>query len=410
MLSLRARPLAILALLTTAALAGGVAGFAAGRHGPRSARVARTSQTVSIHARASTRHEGIAHRRVSLRRLSLAQLAGQRIIYAYTGLTPSLSLMARIRAGEAAGVIFFEPNISSPAQLRSVIARLQAANASAPVHAPLLMLIDQEGGLVRRLPGAPELSEKQIGEDADPVAAAREAGHSAGEQLASVGINVNLAPVLDVFRRPGDFIDEFQRSYGMDAHTVASLGGLFISAQQRMGVAATAKHFPGLGAAEREQNTDERPVTLNLSLHELRSIDEVPYHTAIAAGVPLVMLSWAIYPAIDPGVPAGLSSKMIEDELRGRLGFRGVTITDGLAAGSLHRFGTPARRGIRAARAGADLLLCSALTASENTPAEGVTVLNGLARALASGRLNRMSAEQAAQRVISLRTRLTVAR
>ncbi len=343
-----------------------------------------------------------------VRRLSLQQLAGQRIVYAYSGLIPPPSLVARIRAGEVAGVIFFESNISSLVQLRGVIGELQAANASSPVHEPLLMLTDQEGGLVRRLPGAPEQSEKQIGESPNAVALAGQAGRSAGEELAGVGINVNLAPVLDVFRRPGDFIDEFQRSYGMEARRVGQLGDAFISALQRTRVAATAKHFPGLGSAESAQNTDERPVTLDLSLRALRAVDEAPFRRAVAAGVRLVMTSWAIYPALAPGVPAGLSRRVVQGELRSRLGFRGVVITDGLAAGALRRFGTPAQRGVLAARAGADLLLCSALHVEENTPAEGVAVLGGVARALARGQLSRASAETAAARVLALR--LTLAR
>jgi beta-N-acetylhexosaminidase len=337
-------------------------------------------------------------------RLSAAQLAGQRIVYAYSGLTPPESLLARIRDGEAAGVIFFSPNISSLGQIRAVIRELQRANTSSPVHDPLLMMTDQEGGLVRRLPGAPELSERQIGESPDAAVLARQAGEGAGKNLASVGINVNLAPVLDVFRQPDNFIDQFQRSYGMNAQTVGNLGGAFISAQQQTGVAATAKHFPGLGAATISQNTDEVPVQLNLSLHELRSIDEAPYRTAIAAGVQLVMTSWAVYPALDPRLPAGLSPTVIEGELRGRLGFRGVTITDGIEAGALRSFGTPAQRGVLAASAGADLLLCSATHVEENSPAEGIAVLHGVASALATERLNRASAEQAAERVIALRS------
>ena len=337
-------------------------------------------------------------------RLSLAQLAGQRIVYAYSGQTPPESLLARIRDGEAAGVIFFSPNISSLGQIRAVIRELQRANTSSPAHEPLLMMTDQEGGLVRRLPGAPELSERQIGESPDAAVLARQAGEGAGENLASVGINVNLAPVLDVFRQPGNFIDQFQRSYGMNAQTVANLGGAFISAQQQTGVAATAKHFPGLGAATISQNTDEVPVQLNLSLHELRSIDEAPYRTAIAAGVQLVMTSWAVYPALDPRLPAGLSPTVIEGELRGRLGFRGVAITDGIEAGALRSFGTPAQRGVLAAKAGGDLLLCSATHVEENSPAEGIAVLHGVASALATDRLNRANAEQAAERVIALRS------
>jgi beta-N-acetylhexosaminidase len=339
-------------------------------------------------------------------RLSLAQLAGERIVYAYSGLTPPISLLTRIHKGEAAGVILFGPNISSIGQVRAVISELQRANASSPVHVPLLIMTDQEGGLVRRLPGAPVLSEKQIGDSPGAVALAIQSGRETGESLAQVGINVNLAPVLDVFRRAGDFIDEFQRSYSMNPQTVAMLGGTFIAAQQPTGVAATAKHFPGLGAAESDQNTDERPVKLNLSLDELRAIDEAPYHTAIAAGVRLIMTSWAVYPALDPRLPAGLSSVVIGGELRERLGFRGVIITDGIEAGALQRFGTAAQRGVLAASAGADLILCSAPHVEEDTPAEGTAVLRGIASALATRRLTRANAEQTAERVIALRSSL----
>jgi beta-N-acetylhexosaminidase len=337
-------------------------------------------------------------------RLSLTQLAGQRIIYSYSGLQPPQELLNLIRAGEAAGVIFFSPNIVSPEQLRAVIGELQTANESGPVRAPLLMLTDQEGGQVRRLPGAPLLSEKQIGESPNASALSAQAGTEAAQNLTSVGINVNLAPVLDVYRQPGNFIDEYQRSYSSNPAVVANLGGTFITAQQQAGVAATAKHFPGLGAATASQNTDAEPVTLNLSLNELRTIDEVPYQVAIAAGVKLVMVSWAIYPALDPRLPAGLSSAVIHGELRGRLGFRGVTITDALAAGALAAYGSFGQRAVLAAHAGADLLLCSTATLNDSTLSSGIDALDGMVAALADGRLQRSYAEQAAARVIALRS------
>lgn len=335
--------------------------------------------------------------------LSPAQLAGQRVIYSYRGLTPPRTLIAKIRAGEVAGVIFFSQNIASHAQIRSVIHELQAANEQSPVHEPLLMLTDQEGGLVRRLSGAPQLSEKQIGASPHATALAAREGRAAGKNLASVGINVDLAPVLDVYRQAGDFIDQYQRSYGMNPHEVAVLGGAFISSLQQTGVAATGKHFPGLGAAEAGQDTDERRVTLRIPLRELRAIDEEPYRAAISAGVRLVMTSWAVYPALDPGRPAGLSRSVIEGELRDRLGFRGVTITDALDAGALRTFGTTAHRALLAAGAGADLLLCAS---AEAQPAEAVSVVTALARTLSTGSLARASAEQAVQRIIALRASL----
>ena len=338
---------------------------------------------------------------VALAGLSDQQLAGQRVIYSYNGRTPPASLLAEIRQGEAAGVIFFSSNISSLAQIRAVINELQQANSHSPVRAPLLMLTDQEGGLVRRLPGAPVLSEKQIGQSAHGLALARAAGTSAGRSLRGAGINVNLAPVLDVYRRPGDFLDQYQRSYTSNPATVSRLGSAFITAQQNAGVAATAKHFPGLGPAATGQNTDLRPVTLPVPLRSLHALDEAPYPAAIAAGVRLVMVSWAIYPALDAHLPAGLSATIVQHELRQRLGFSGVTVTDALDAGALDAFGAIPARAVLAAAAGMDLLLFS----GQNV-AEGASGLNGLTSALRSGKLGRAAFLASVNRVTALRASL----
>jgi beta-N-acetylhexosaminidase len=334
--------------------------------------------------------------------LSPRQLAGQRVIYSYRRLTPPATLLRKVRAGEAAGVIFFGENISSRAQIRTVIGELQQAAAQGPVKAPLLMMTDQEGGHVRRLPGAPVLSEKQIGASADPASAAQQAGRGAGLNLKDVGMNVNLAPVLDVYRNPGNFIDQFGRSYSMSPRKVARLGGDFIRAQQRIGVAATAKHFPGLGAAARMKDTDRRTVTLRLSLRVLRAVDELPYPSAISSGVRVVMVSWATYPALDSRRPAGLSTAVVRGELRRRLKFAGVTITDALDAGALRAFGPVSNRAVLAARAGMDLLLCSARSVREGTSA-----VTALAAALQRDQVNRPAFVASVERVIALRSGLT---
>ena len=198
--------------------------------------------------------------------LTSQQLAGQRVIYSYPGLTVPAALLQAIAAGQAAGVIFFGDNISSEAQISSAIAQLVRAQKKSPVAAPLLLMTDQEGGQVRRLPGAPVPSETQIGASADPDLEAGQAGTAAGRNLAGVGMNVNLAPVLDVYDQAGNFIDEYQRSYSDKAPVVTGCGKAFMTAQQQTGVAATAKHFPGLGSAARSQNTDTGPVTLNVPL------------------------------------------------------------------------------------------------------------------------------------------------
>jgi beta-N-acetylhexosaminidase len=345
----------------------------------------------------------VASPAVAIHRLTDAQLGGQRVIYSYPGLTPPRALLRAIRRGEAAGVIFFAGNISSPAQLAAVARRLQRADASRrnPVRAPLLLMADQEGGIVRRLPGPPDLSEKQIGQAADPAAQARLAGAGAAAALRQAGLNVNLAPVLDVYRAAGNFIDQYGRSYSRRPRQVARLGADFVRNQQGAGVAAAAKHFPGLGAASRAQDTDLRPVRLKLRAGVLRRVDERPYRTAIAAGVRLVMVSWAVYPALDPGRPAGLSPLVVQGELRQRLGFQGVTVTDALEAGALRYDGTIARRGQLAALAGMDLLLCAGHSVGEGQRAAG-----GLARAYRNGLLSRASGEAAVARIASLRAAL----
>jgi len=363
----------------------------------------RGGATRSAHPAAVARAAAVRRPSGPAGQLSTAQLAGQRIIYAYAGLRPPSALLAAIRDGQAAGVIFFADNVAGSAQLRGVITGLQRAARAAPGHRPLLMLTDQEGGEVRRLPGPPAASERQIGGAPRAAAQASAAGTAAGETLRAAGVNVNLAPVLDVYRRAGGFIDQYARSYSSHPSLVAGLGAHFIDAQQRTGVAATAKHFPGLGPAATAQNTDLRPVTLTTPAADLRVTDELPYRAAIAAGVKLVMVSWARYPALDARRPAGLSRAVIGGELRRRLHFTGVTITDGIEAGALAGFGATGTRAVLAAGAGADLILCAATDPSANTPAIGRVARDAIAAAIARGALNRTVARAAARRVLALR-------
>jgi beta-N-acetylhexosaminidase len=319
-------------------------------------------------------------------RLSPEQLAGQRVIYSYRGLTAPAGLLSLIRHGDVGGVIFFSFNISSQAQLRGVIGQLVTANASRANPArnyPLLLMTDQEGGEVRRLPWAgPDQSEAQIGASSAPAAAAATGGAQAASGLRAAGLNLNLAPVLDVYRRAGDFDDQYQRSYSMNPYIVSQAGAAFVTAQQQGGVAATVKHFPGLGPAAATQDTDNEPVTINLPARTLRSVDELPYKAAFRAGVKLTMVSWANYPALDPRLPAGLSPTIIQGELQQRLGFTGVTITDALGAGALRAYGTVQNRTMLAGRAGMDALLCTAVK-----PLPGWQCVDGLKDGYADGAL-----------------------
>jgi beta-N-acetylhexosaminidase len=263
------------------------------------------------------------------------------------------------------------------------------------VDLPLLVMVDQEGGPVRRIPGAPARSAAAVGADGRS-GVARADGRAAGRNLRRAGVNVDLAPVVDV-ARPGRAMERERRAYGRRAGKVERLAGAFASGLLARGVQPVAKHFPGFGAAA--ANTDSAQVRIRVSRSRLRAVDERPYRALFRRGVRMAMLSTAIYTALDPRRPAALSRPVATGELRGRLGFRGVSITDALGTPATAPFGSPARVGVRAARAGADLLLYSSFGVGRAAARE-------LARAIRRGRVPRRVAERSVERVLDLRRRL----
>ncbi|KAI1332486.1 glycoside hydrolase family 3 protein [Xylariaceae sp. FL0255] len=330
--------------------------------------------------------------------------AAAHVIFSWSGTTPPSSLTTLASQCQLGGLIIFGNNVDD--NLPSFISGLQStySKAGCAIKGPLLIVTDQEGGEVKRLPGGPTLSEKEIGEQSNLSAAGNSAGVQAADALKAYNHNGNLAPVLDVFYAAGDFDDEYQRSYSSSSNTsiAATCGSAFIKAQQGLGIVATAKHFPGLGAATSSQNTDEGPVTLTQSLSQIRAVDEAPYPAAIAAGVKMIMPSWALYPALDTTYPSGLSSKWVTDELRGRLGFQGVVITDAIEAGGLNAFGSdPGYRATLAMKAGVDLILAAA-----QDPSQGTAVVNTLVAAVNNGTISSSAFSASTSRITSLRNSL----
>jgi beta-N-acetylhexosaminidase len=325
--------------------------------------------------------------------LPAPHLAGERIVTGFGGTDVPPRVEAAIRTGRLAGVVLFTDNLPSRAAGRSLIARLQAIRRPPALRDPLLIMVDQEGGLVKRLAGAPAASAAEMG--ARGAAYSREQGRRAGENLRDVGVNVDLAPVLDV-ARPGGTIAATERGFGATASEVAATAIPFAAGLQAGGVAATGKHFPGLGAAS--ENTDFAVQRIGRSAAALRTVDEAPYRAFAAAGGDLVMLSTAIYPAFSPA-PAAFARRIATGELRDRIGFEGVSITDALDSVAVRAFGGPARAGVAAAQAGSDLLLFTA-------PAPAERAWRALVAKLRAGALERAEFEAAAQRVLDLRREL----
>ncbi len=317
--------------------------------------------------------------------LTARQLAGQRIIVGFDGTRVPSAVIDRIRRGEVGGVIVFSRNIGSRSGLRSELRRLQAIRRPAGLRSPLLVMIDQEGGLVKRLDGAPSRSPAQLGRIGS-AGLARSEGAATAANLRSVGVNVNLAPVLDV-GRPGSYQQRTGRSYSSRAAVVASLGSAFVRGLEAGGIAASLKHFPGLGTVTRDE--DALVQRIGLPLAALRGTDEAPFAAAIRAGASVVMTSTGRYDAFGP-LPALLSPRISTSELRGRLGFAGVTITDDLNVTALTSYGSAGSVGVRAAAAGNDLLLYA------QSAGDGARAVDALASAVSRGRLSRASMRAAA--------------
>ena len=312
------------------------------------------------------------------------------------GTRPSASLLARARLGQIAGVIVHKRNFDSAAGLRAITTRLQRAAASGG-RPPLLIAVDQEGGPVQTVPWIPPtLSPTQMGAFGSGGTALRQ-GRATGAALRRLAINTDLAPVADVPSSRASFLHRQGRTWSFRVHRTARLAGWFGIGLGRGGALATAKHFPGIGRAK--LNTDHFIVRIGATKATLAP-GLRPFKTAVADRVPLIMLSNAIYTAYDPWNAAGWSHRIGTNLLRGRLGFRGVTITDSLD-GAAHARGTPVSAlAVRAARAGTDLVL---VTGSEPS---SQAAYRALLAAAGSGRIDRAGLLASYRRILALKAKL----
>jgi beta-N-acetylhexosaminidase len=323
---------------------------------------------------------------------SSAKLLGQRIMVGFSGTTAPPALLRRVRAGQVGAVILFGANIASDRQVRGLTSALQSAARSGG-NPPLLIATDQEGGQVKRFPGGPpSLSPPQMAATGSPHSAYLQ-GKMTGAYLKSRGVNMDLAPVADVPTSSGSFIWRQGRAFSFTSSTVAKYATAFALGLQSAGVAATAKHFPGLGSAA--VSTDLQRDELHPSAAQ-RAAALKPYESLIPRGLDAVMVTTAGFPAYDPsGAPAALSSRIVGGVLRRQLGFGGLVITDALNAPTGH---SEIIAGTLAARAGADMLLYADSATGE---------LGALESALKAGRISRTAAVASYERIVALKQKLS---
>ena len=277
--------------------------------------------------------------------LPLSQQVGRLVVLRFAGTSVPGYVREVLGEGRAAGAILFRDNLTGPDQAKRLAAGLKRG-----AEGPPLIMVDQEGGDIRILPWAPpDASQAQqfaagtVGSDAEAAARA----------LRATGINVTLAPVGDVASVPGAALAG--RAFSTDFSSAAEAMAESVKGWRAGRVAPTAKHFPGLGGAV--TNTDDGSATIERSAQQIRDEDLVPFRAAIDAGVPLVMAGHALYPALDGERIASQSQPIIEDLLRGELGFDGVVITDSTEAAAVQAVTGVQEAAVNNVRAGVDIVL-----------------------------------------------------
>ena len=326
---------------------------------------------------------------------TLARLIGQKLVVRMDGTTPSADLLGRIRRGEVGGVILLGSNITTKTALTAITRQLRWA-AVAGGQPRLLIGIDQEGGSVRRISWAPPtMSAPQIGRTG-LTSVARAQGANTGASLRGLGIDIDFAPVADVPTSTASFMYLDGRTFSFSASRTAALADAFASGLVSKSEAPAMKHFPGIGFATR--NTDKYMVTIRATRAALTP-GLLPYRTAIAHHIPMIMLSNATYPAYDPVNGAGWSHAIAVTLLRHDLGFSGVTITDSLNGTAYARGVSPGLLAVRAVKAGTDMIL---LTGSEASTRE---VYDTLLREASAGSFATTSLRASYDRIMALKAR-----
>ena len=328
----------------------------------------------------------VRHARALMSGLSLAELAGQVVVAGYRGTGSPARMVRRLHLG---GVVPVAENINSSTQIAAVNASVQLAVRDRGY--PAFIGVDQEGGTVVRVRDSATRfpSFMTAGAARDPELT-RLASRAGAREMRGLGFTSVLAPVADVTRGPADPVIGTRSASGFPKVAAAQV----VAAQRGMADAGTIgalKHFPGHGAVTVDSHR-ALPV-LRTPLAELRRTALVPFRRGIRAGASAVMVGHLDVRAVDPGVPATLSRRVVSGLLRGELGFRGVVMTDALSMGAItQRYGS-AKAAARAVNAGVDVVLM---------PADARAARNGIVAAVRDGRLARTRLEAAATRMVAL--------
>lgn len=334
--------------------------------------------------------------------VELKQKIGQLFMVGFDALEANDNIKRLIREQRIGGVILFRRNVHTPAQLSALSRELQEINAEVS-DMPLLIAIDQEGGMVMRIeqgvtpiPAAMAFQEAGSAEDCEALSFVN------GDELRQIGINMNLAPILDVNNNPLNPVIGV-RAFGEDAATVSKYGLAAVRGLRRAGVIATAKHFPGHGDTSTDTHYDMASVPHGRE--RLDAVELAPFAAAIAEDVDAIMTAHVMFPAIepDPTVPATLSKAVLTDLLRSELGFKGAVISDCLEMAAISEGVGVAKGAVATLQAGTDIVLISHQLERQLAGIDAVT------QAVESGELSMARIDEAFARVQRLKQSAAVA-
>jgi beta-N-acetylhexosaminidase len=326
-----------------------------------------------------------------MNRAQIEKMAGQMVVCSPEGAGTDTQLVRLIEGNQVGGVILFRRNCPDADRVRMLIDAMQRR-----AHIPLLVMIDQEGGRVRRL--TESVFELPSARDLAQLPEAR-VDHEVGllaSRLSELGINCNLIPVLDVDSNPDNPVIG-DRAFGRDGDTVWRYAKVILDAQARHGVIGCGKHFPGHGDTDKDSHL-ELPVVRH-DIARLQAVEIEPFKKAVAADVPMLMSAHVLYPALDPDEPASLSRPILTDLLRGELGYEGVVVTDDLEMKAISGRYPTEELTRRLVEAGNDLLLvCHTYSLAQE-------IHRSLVRLVERGDISELRLKTSYDRILNLKRR-----
>ena len=332
---------------------------------------------------------------------SLEEKVGQLMMVGVDAQAPKQSSNEAVDTHHVGNIFIAGRTTAGSQATQKVIASFTGRVGSATTHnTPMLVATDQEGGEVQVLSGS-GFSDipSAMDQSTQPRDQLEAAARTWGKELTDVGVNMNLAPVVDLvdIDRPttNEPIGHWGREYGHDATTVSSQAGAFAAGMQASKVIPTYKHFPGLGRVT--ANTDTSADVVDRTTGRLPDAAVGVFAGAIAAGAQVIMVSSATYALIDASAPAVFSSKIVTDMLRTEMGFSGVVITDDVSAAVQVQGVTAGDRAVQAIRAGCDIVLASA------EPAVAADMVKALIAAAQSDPAFAARVDESAARVLALK-------